>query len=112
MADDSPADDLDGLSGAHQRRAPGEGEGAELELDWLQVDDLRLVVIGLPPDSALPQLTPAEQEVVRLVLDGHSNREIALRRGASAKTVANQLGGIYQKLGVSSRYELAALIGR
>lgn len=48
--------------------------------------------------------------VVTLVLEGLSNEEIARSRGARYRTVANQLAGIYKKLGVASRTELIAMI--
>ena len=57
-------------------------------------------------------LTPAERAVVALALEGCSNQEIARRRGASARTIANQLASAYRKLGVSGRAELAALGAR
>lgn len=59
-----------------------------------------------------PSLSTAEREVVRAVLAGCSNLEIASTRGTSAKTVGNQLHAIYRKLGVGSRHELAALLAR
>ncbi len=55
-------------------------------------------------------LTPAEQAVCRLVLDGHSNEEIARERGTSKRTVANQLQSVYIKVGVRGRRELAAAL--
>ena len=67
-------------------------------------------VISIPMAPALPaSLTPAERDVVLLVLQNLSNAAIAARRSTSARTVANQLRGIYAKLGVRSRRELHAL---
>ncbi len=74
----------------------------------LRVGGVELVVFDVPAPMPPESLTPAEREVAELVVEGLSNREIAARRGASTKTVANQLRRIYQKLGVSSRFELAA----
>ncbi len=54
-----------------------------------------------------PALTRAETEVATLALRGLSNREIAQARGASERSVANQLAAIFRKLGVGSRSELA-----
>ena len=54
-------------------------------------------------------LTASERAVVELVERGCSNRQIAELRGASARTVANQLTMAYKKLGVTSRRELRAL---
>lgn len=59
----------------------------------------------------LPPLSPAEREVASLATRGHSDTEIAAARGASPRTVGNQLSAIYRKLGVHSRTELAALLG-
>lgn len=53
-----------------------------------------------------PGLTDAEQEVALLIFEGATNEQIAHARGASAKTVGNQLGSIFRKLGVCSRFEL------
>ena len=53
-------------------------------------------------------LTEAEREVVEFVLKGLSTAEIASLRGVSDSTVSNQLSGLYRKLGVGSRGELAA----
>lgn len=58
------------------------------------------------------RLTQAERQVVAGVLDGRTNAAIAMARRTSCRTVANQLAAIYRKLGVSSRWELAARIVR
>jgi DNA-binding NarL/FixJ family response regulator len=58
-------------------------------------------------EAPLPAvLTRAEREVVKGVLAGKSNAAIAIARGGSPHTVANQLAKIYRKLAVSSRWEL------
>lgn len=60
---------------------------------------------------SLPEmLTPAEQAVVRAILDGESNAAIARARGTSTRTVANQIAAIFDKIGVSSRAELVAVL--
>jgi DNA-binding NarL/FixJ family response regulator len=56
------------------------------------------------------RLSPAEYEVVRLVFEGCSVEQIAARRGASVRTVANQVSNIFRKLNVTSRTELCELI--
>ncbi len=59
------------------------------------------------PDARFADLlSPCEREVVRLLVDGHSYVEIARDRGTSARTVANQVGSVYGKLGVSGRLAL------
>jgi DNA-binding CsgD family transcriptional regulator/tetratricopeptide (TPR) repeat protein len=53
------------------------------------------------------QLSPRELEVVRLVLSGMTNPEIAQVLSRSPKTVAAQLNSAMRKYGVSSRTSLA-----
>ena len=78
----------------------------------VSIGGVRGLIIELPLDPAeLPAcLTATEREVVTLVLEGHANQEIADARGASYRTIANQLASIYKKLGVASRTELVALL--
>jgi len=54
----------------------------------------------------LSLLSKRELEVVRLLAQGLSNREIAQRLELSQHTVKNHLFRIFEKLGVSSRIEL------
>ena len=51
-------------------------------------------------------LTPREEQVVALIADGLSNREIALELSLSEHTVKKYLFRIFDKLGISSRVEL------
>ncbi len=53
------------------------------------------------------QLSPRELEVVRLVLSGRTNPQIAQVLSRSPKTIAAQLNSAMRKLGVSSRTALA-----
>ncbi|RCG31680.1 helix-turn-helix transcriptional regulator [Sphaerisporangium album] len=57
-------------------------------------------------------LTAREQEVLRLVATGRSNREIAAELFISAKTVSVHVSNILAKLGVTSRGEAAATAHR
>src|SRR6266550_138783 len=52
-------------------------------------------------------LTPREREIVGVILTGSSNSDIAARFSISEKTVKHHLTNIFDKLGVSSRLELA-----
>ena len=58
-------------------------------------------------DSAPVRLTPREESVVRLVVQGMVNREIADTLHLSEHTIKNYLFRIFDKLGVSNRVELA-----
>lgn len=53
------------------------------------------------------QPSPRELEVIKLVLAGKTNREIAQTLHKSPRTVAGQLASVMRKFGVSSRTELA-----
>ena len=57
--------------------------------------------------GAPPKLTRREESVVRLVVQGMVNREIAEKLNLSEHTVKNYLFRIFDKLGVSNRVELA-----
>jgi two-component system, NarL family, nitrate/nitrite response regulator NarL len=52
-------------------------------------------------------LTPREGEVVHLLAEGMSTREISHKVGVTEHTIRNYLSNIYDKVGVSSRVELA-----
>ncbi len=60
--------------------------------------------------SLLNQLTAQERGIVRALLAGASNREIGQHMYISVKTVESHLTRIYQKLGVSSRTQVFALL--
>lgn len=60
--------------------------------------------------SKILSLTTAERDILRLILSGASNAQIAARRRTSRNTVANQISSIYRKTGLSSRGELAAYV--
>jgi two-component system, NarL family, nitrate/nitrite response regulator NarL len=53
-------------------------------------------------------LTARELEVVSAIVAGHSNKEIAQKYSISEFTVKHHLTNVYEKLGVSTRLELAA----
>jgi len=54
-------------------------------------------------------LSKQEQRVLALVVEGKTNKEIALALGLSDKTVKNYLSNAFQKLGVARRSQAAAL---
>jgi DNA-binding CsgD family transcriptional regulator len=55
-------------------------------------------------------LSPREREVVRLMLDGMTNRQIASELSKSPDTVAAQLKSAMRKYGVTSRTALAVSV--
>jgi DNA-binding NarL/FixJ family response regulator len=54
-------------------------------------------------NTDLEPLTMRELEVLRALVDGLSNKRIALELGIAESTVKYHLEGIYAKLGVRSR---------
>ena len=64
----------------------------------------------VPAEAPTPDLTAAEQRIVALVTEGLPNREIAANLFLSVKTVESVLTGVYRKLGVRSRTQLAVLL--
>jgi DNA-binding NarL/FixJ family response regulator len=58
---------------------------------------------GGPPDP----LTPRERQVVKLIAEAHTNREIAEVLGMAEKTVESHRANLLAKLGMSDRVELA-----
>jgi DNA-binding CsgD family transcriptional regulator len=59
------------------------------------------------PSSGWGSLTPTELDVVRLVSEGLGNKDIATRLFVSHRTVQTHLTHVYNKLGMTSRVQLA-----
>lgn len=51
--------------------------------------------------------SPRERQIIPLLVQGKSNKEIALALGISVRTVEFHLSNLYEKLGVASRLEAA-----
>ena len=51
--------------------------------------------------------SPRERQIVRFIVEGCSNQEIANRMGLRLQTVKNHLSRIYRKVGVPNRVQLA-----
>jgi DNA-binding CsgD family transcriptional regulator len=81
----------------------------EVVLD-LDLDGARYLLVRLPkPGTSRVQLSPREQEIVRMVAQGHCNKVIAGVLSISSWTVCTHLRRIFAKLGVGSR---AAMVAR
>jgi two-component system nitrate/nitrite response regulator NarL len=64
------------------------------------------------PRGPLPDLTPRESEVIALVAEGLSNRQIAARLGISEHTAKFHVNAILDKLGAETRTEAVVLAAR
>ena len=78
----------------HVEYAPGQREDRQL------VSSARLEL------CLSRRLSASELAVVRLLVEGKNYVEIARHRGSSVRTVANQIAGVYRKLGISGRIGL------
>ncbi len=83
---------------------------------WAGTSELQIILQAMakrsrfeaPGTSAgIKLLTSREAEVAALVAEGLRNKEISERMKLSAHTVKNYLYRVYEKLGISSRVELA-----
>jgi DNA-binding NarL/FixJ family response regulator len=54
---------------------------------------------------ALARLTPRERQVLALLAEGSSTRQIAKRLGLSDRTIESHIGNIYEKLDVRTRVQ-------
>src|SRR3974390_820880 len=54
----------------------------------------------------MDKLTQAQQEVVRLLIDGYSSLNIATMRNVKESTVKTLINRIFRRLGVNSRTEM------
>lgn len=64
--------------------------------DWMKSD----------ADQPREQLTPRELEVVKLIAEAHTNKQIAAILGLSEKTVESHRSNVFHKLGMRDRVEL------
>ncbi|MBW3633592.1 MAG: response regulator transcription factor [Chloroflexi bacterium] len=99
---------LDEILGAVRRLASGEPLLSGRELLEL-VELLRLAGRERQQErdakAALDRLTPREREILQLLAEGLSDKEIAARLYLSGKTVRSHVASILAKLGVESRLQ-------
>jgi DNA-binding CsgD family transcriptional regulator len=114
------------LMGEHLRRQRRRKEariplGAALEVfdelganAWAQrtVRELRASGQTVRPrtEGSVTDLTPQEQQIVGMVVDGASNKDVAAQLFLSPRTVEYHLRSVYAKLGIASRTELIRLV--
>ena len=82
--------------------------------EWL----LQSIITGLPPNSPddagrlLASLSPQEQQIVALIAEGCTNREIASRLHLADKTVRNYVSNLLRKLSATNRTQVVGMVAR
>src|SRR5262249_10854306 len=102
LADSSPSND-------HRSSVPQPNDEAEEILVDIELDGTRYLLLRVHKPEERGQLSPREQEIVRMVAGGHPNKIIASVLNISSWTVCTYLRRIFAKLGVNSR---AAMVAR
>lgn len=75
--------------------------------DPVAVDSTPLDAKPTPTEELLPTLTHRQQAVLKLVVQGLTNKEIAKELAITERTVKYHIGLILERLQLRSRYELA-----
>lgn len=78
----------------------------------MKVGTDEFVVVSVAAPVLPPDLSGVESEIVKLVLEGRSDAQIAAARRIAPRTVANHLRRVFRKLGVRSRAELVVRVCR
>ena len=68
--------------------------------------ELRVLAVPRPDHQLKARLPTAELEIVQCLVEGLSHQDMALRRGTSTRTIANQISTVFRRLRVSGRNEL------
>ena len=91
-------------------------EGQALSIDNAVSEARRLLTVSAPdplPARLSPlALSPRELDVLRLLVAGHSDREIAAALRISPRTVQTHVASLFAKFGVNSRVEVTAIAVR
>jgi two-component system, NarL family, nitrate/nitrite response regulator NarL len=102
---------IKGLISAARQVASGSTVCSDAMADGL-FQHLRRAALGSLPSSLERVLTQRQQQIVRLLGEGLSNKEIARRLSLGTSTVKNHVHDILDRLQVTSRGEAAARIHR
>ncbi|CAM5557178.1 AAA family ATPase OS=Streptomyces tendae OX=1932 GN=GUR47_24810 PE=4 SV=1 [Streptomyces tendae] len=77
---------------------------------WIERAEAELRAAGIEPAGVAPgaiaELTPQQQQIVRLAARGLTNREIGERLFLSPRTVGSHLYRVFPKLGITARSQL------
>ncbi len=109
----TPKDKGGSQNEANDRQADLEAQArAGPRVSRMRVGDEDILVLSVPlPKLRYPEgTTSAEHEIIDLVLQGLTAKEIAVERNASLRTVTTQLGTIFRKAHVNSQAELISVM--
>ena len=85
--------------------------GQDFEIDLAASESVGApVVVAHAPEDGLPDLTPRQREIARLLADGMSNKEIARRLDISVATVKDHVHSVLSRLELRRRGEVGALV--
>jgi predicted ATPase/DNA-binding CsgD family transcriptional regulator len=90
-------------------------EGQALSIDQAVDEARRLLAAPMSaaiPDRSSPRLSPRELDVLRLLVAGHHDREIAAALRISPRTIQTHVASLFAKFGVNSRVEVTAIAVR
>jgi DNA-binding NarL/FixJ family response regulator len=85
----------------HAFSEPARKPGGQSRRVWL-------VDVDAPADEPFGQLSPREIEVLALIADGHSNKEIAVQLVLSVRTVERHINNIYRKIDAQNKADATA----
>jgi DNA-binding CsgD family transcriptional regulator/tetratricopeptide (TPR) repeat protein len=94
---------------AHQTAVRLAAEPLQMALESLARRGRLDLGAGVAAEPTLAGLTPRELDVLRLLVEGRSNRQIAERLFISGKTASVHVTNLLAKLGVHSRLQAAAM---
>jgi len=104
------SDAIDDLTPAVEELQRNKTAFSKLVSDLIMDGYLRGHNVG--PTVPKARLTSREREILQLLGEGKTNKEIGLDMGLSEKTVKNYLSNIFQKMQVSRRSQAAVLFER
>ena len=105
-----PKDGEDPTQGSETSIDSTDDDGPRVSRMRVGGEDIIVLSVPLPRLEYPEGTTAAEREIIDLVLQGSTAKEIAERRGASLRTVTTQLGAIFRKANVNSQAELIAMM--
>jgi two-component system response regulator DevR len=79
------------------------------KLEGPLLEDVQRAIDDNKPGGDPESLSPQERRILSLVVEGQTNKEIAVALGLSDKTVKNYLSNAFQKLRVKRRAQAAAV---